>query len=97
MTGTIYLLHFNQSYVPYPGAPARSCACHYIGWTLNLPDLHPKAPARTLGTASGLDQRRHLRQDDPAWGLPSPDASPIPESLPRTITGKENPHVSNNG
>jgi hypothetical protein len=38
MTGTIYLLHFDQPYMPYPGAPRCSCAQHYIGWTLNLPD-----------------------------------------------------------
>jgi hypothetical protein len=38
MTGTIYLLCFDQPYVPYPGAPAHCCARHYIGWTLNLPE-----------------------------------------------------------
>ena len=33
MTGTVYLLHFDRLYVPYPGAPLRDCAGHYVGWT----------------------------------------------------------------
>lgn len=34
--GTVYLLHFDRPYVPYPGAPAGSCAQHYIGWAKSL-------------------------------------------------------------
>jgi hypothetical protein len=29
--GLVYLLHFNELYVPYPGAPAYACAGHYTG------------------------------------------------------------------
>jgi hypothetical protein len=29
--GLVYLLHFAQVYVPYPGAPAYACAGHYTG------------------------------------------------------------------
>jgi hypothetical protein len=32
----VYLLHFRDLYVPYPGAPLRDCAGHYCGWTCNL-------------------------------------------------------------
>jgi len=35
-TGTVYLLHFDRLYVPYPGAPLRDCAGHYVGWTRNV-------------------------------------------------------------
>ena len=36
MTGTVYLLHFDRLYVPYPGAPLRDCAGHYVGWAKNV-------------------------------------------------------------
>jgi hypothetical protein len=32
----VYLLHFDRLYVPYPGAPAGSCAGHYIGSARNV-------------------------------------------------------------
>jgi hypothetical protein len=28
---TVYLLHFDRPYVPYPGAPPGACAGHYTG------------------------------------------------------------------
>ena len=34
--GTVYLLHFDRLYVPYPGAPLRDCAGHYVGWAVNV-------------------------------------------------------------
>jgi hypothetical protein len=34
--GTVYLLHFDRLYVPYPGAPLRDCAGHYVGWAKNV-------------------------------------------------------------
>ena len=30
--GTVYLLHFNQLYMPYPDAPPICCAGHYTGF-----------------------------------------------------------------
>jgi len=30
-TGLVYLLHFDEFYVPYPGAPTYKCAGHYTG------------------------------------------------------------------
>ena len=36
VTGTVYLLHFDRLYVPYPGAPLRDCAGHYVGWAKNV-------------------------------------------------------------
>jgi hypothetical protein len=71
MTGTIYLLHFDQPYMPYPGAPARSCAQHYIGWTLNLPErlrLHQQGRGARLVaviTAAGISfQLARIRSGD---------------------------------
>jgi hypothetical protein len=29
---TVYLLHFDRPYVPYPGAPPHACAGHYTGF-----------------------------------------------------------------
>lgn len=30
--GTVYLIHFNEPYVPYPDAPPLCCAGHYTGF-----------------------------------------------------------------
>ena len=32
----MYLLHFDRLYVPYPGAPRRDCARHYVGRAKNV-------------------------------------------------------------
>ena len=50
--GLVYLLHFRQLYVPYPGAPTCACAGHYTGFA----DGGPMALKRRLakhGTAAG--------------------------------------------
>lgn len=50
--GTVYLLHFNELYRPYPDAPACSCAGHYTGYA----DGGPKGLRRRLarhGTGEG--------------------------------------------
>lgn len=43
-SGTVYLLHFDQLYRPYPDAPACSCAGHYTGFA----DGGPKGLRRRL-------------------------------------------------
>jgi hypothetical protein len=48
----VYLLHFDQTYEPYPGAPRRDCAQHYTGRVRG----GPRALARRLaqhGTVNG--------------------------------------------
>ena len=51
-TGTVYLLHFDEWYRPYPDAPACSCAGHYTGFAPG----GPRGLSRRLakhGTAEG--------------------------------------------
>lgn len=50
--GTVYLLHFNQLYVPYPGAPAICCAGHYTGFAPGGPRGLKRRLAKH-GTAEG--------------------------------------------
>jgi hypothetical protein len=50
--GLVYLLHFGQPYVPYPGAPAGACAGHYTGFAAGGP-LALKRRLSQHGTAAG--------------------------------------------
>ncbi len=50
--GIVYLIHFDQVYMPYPGAVPRDCAGHYTGFA----EGGPRALARRLakhGTSRG--------------------------------------------
>ncbi len=55
MTGLVYLLHFDEPCIPYPGAPAYACAGHYTGRVRG----GPRQLARRLMTRgqSGLPGR----------------------------------------
>jgi hypothetical protein len=50
--GLVYLLHFDRSYVPYPGAPAIACAGHYTGFAPGGPQQLKRRLAKH-GTAAG--------------------------------------------
>ena len=68
MTGIVYLLHFDQLYVPYPGAPRRDCARHYTGRVRG----GPRALARRLtqhGAAHGARLMVAVRAAGITWQL----------------------------
>ncbi len=50
--GLVYLLHFAQVYVPYPGASAYACAGHYTGFAAGGPQELRRRLAQH-GTAAG--------------------------------------------
>jgi hypothetical protein len=52
VTGIVYLLHFDELYVPYPGAPLLACAGHYTGLVRGGP-LALKRRLRQHGTEHG--------------------------------------------
>jgi len=64
----VYLLHFDELYVPYPGAPLRDCAGHYTGRVRG----GPRALARRLaqhGTVSGARLMLAVRRAGITWQL----------------------------
>lgn len=64
----VYLLHFDQTYTPYPGAARRDCAQHYTGRVRG----GPRSLARRLkqhGTASGAALMRAVRAAGISWRL----------------------------
>jgi hypothetical protein len=66
--GLVYLLHFDQLYVPYPGAPAHACAGHYTG----LVRGGPRALARRLaqhGTEHGARLMLAVARAGISWQL----------------------------
>ncbi len=66
--GIVYLLHFDQLYVPYPGAARRDCAQHYTGRVRG----GPRALARRLaqhGTARGARLMLAVRRAGITWQL----------------------------
>lgn len=66
--GIVYLLHFDQLYVPYPGAPSYACAGHYTGFAAG----GPKALARRLaehGTPRGARLMLAVGQAGISWQL----------------------------
>jgi hypothetical protein len=66
--GIVYLLHFDQTYEPYPGAPRRDCAQHYTG----LAPGGPRTLARRLarhGTARGARLMLAVRKAGITWQL----------------------------
>ena len=66
--GLVYLLHFDQLYVPYPGAPAYACAGHYTG----LVRGGPRALKRRLaqhGTEHGARLMLAVARAGISWRL----------------------------
>jgi hypothetical protein len=66
--GTVYLLHLNVPYEPYPGAPAGLCAQHYTGWAGG----GARGLARRLaahGTSHGSPLLLAARQAGITWEL----------------------------
>jgi hypothetical protein len=64
----VYLLHFDQPYVPYPGAPAYACAAHYTGLAWG----GPRGLARRLaqhGTADGARLMLAVAKAGITWQL----------------------------
>jgi hypothetical protein len=66
--GIVYLLHFHVPLVPYPGAPAGSCAQHYTGYARG----GPRALKRRLaqhGTSSGARLMLAIADAGITWEL----------------------------
>jgi hypothetical protein len=66
--GIVYLLHFDETYAPYPGAPRRDCAQHYTGRVRG----GPRALKRRLaqhGTNQGARLMLAVRAADITWRL----------------------------
>jgi len=66
--GLVYLLHFDEVYVPYPGAKPRDCARHYTGRVRG----GPRALARRLaehGTEHGSRLMLAVRRAGITWQL----------------------------
>jgi hypothetical protein len=66
--GLVYLLHFDQPYIPYPGAPAIARAGHYTGFAAG----GPKALKRRLrrhGTAGGAKLMLAVARAGIGWQL----------------------------
>jgi hypothetical protein len=66
--GICYLLHLAEPYIPYPGAPAGSCAQHYTGFA----EGGPACLARRLaehGTAHGSPLLLAARRAGITWEL----------------------------
>ncbi len=66
--GIVYLIHFDQIYVPYEGAPLRDCAGHYTGRVRG----GPRDLARRLaqhGTAQGARLMLAVRKAGITWQL----------------------------
>jgi hypothetical protein len=66
--GLVYLVHLHKVYVPYPGAPAGSCAQHYTGFAAG----GPRELIRRLGehgTAHGARFLQVARQAGITWEL----------------------------
>jgi hypothetical protein len=67
-SGLVYLLCFDELYMPYPGAPLYCCAGHYTGFSRG----GPRALARRLaehGTARGARLMLAVRQAGISWQL----------------------------
>jgi hypothetical protein len=66
--GLVYLLHFDQLYVPYAGAPAHACAGHYTGFARG----GPRELARRLaqhGTGHGARLMLAVARAGISWQL----------------------------
>jgi hypothetical protein len=66
--GLVYLVHLHEPYMPYPGAPAGSCAQHYTGFA----EGGPRELSRRLakhGTTDGARLLLVARQAGLTWEL----------------------------
>jgi hypothetical protein len=66
--GLVYLLHFDQLYVPYPGAPRRDCAGHYTGHARGGP-RELKRRIGQHGTEKGARLMLAVRNAGITWQL----------------------------
>ena len=66
--GLVYLLHFDELYVPYPGAPACACAGHYTGFARGGPRAL-KRRLRRHGTAGGARLMLAVTRAGITWQL----------------------------
>ena len=67
--GLVYLIHFDETYEPYPGAVPRDCAGHYTGL---VPWGHPRNLKRRLsqhGTERGARLMLAVRKKGITWQL----------------------------
>jgi hypothetical protein len=67
-TGIIYLLHFDQLYVPYPDAAPCACAGHYTGYVRGGPRSLKRRLAQH-GTLSGARLMLVVREAGITWQL----------------------------
>src|SRR5215469_3003603 len=66
--GTVYLLHFDQLYMPYPDAPAICCAGHYTGFAPGGPRGLRRRLAKH-GTAEGARLMLVITRAGIGWQL----------------------------
>lgn len=66
--GTVYLLHFDRPYVPYPGAPAKATARHYTGFAEGGP-RNLRGRLSQHGTARGARIMRAVAAAGITWEL----------------------------
>lgn len=66
--GLVYLLHFSDPYMPYPGAPACACARHYTGFAAGGPQQLKRRLAKH-GTASGARLMLAVKEAGIDWKL----------------------------
>jgi hypothetical protein len=66
--GLVYLLHFDQLYVPYPDAPAYACAGHYTGMVRGGPQTLARRLAQH-GTEHGARLMLAVARAGIGWQL----------------------------
>jgi hypothetical protein len=66
--GLVYLLHFDELYVPYPGAPAHACAGHYTGLVRGGPTALKRRLAQH-GTGQGARLMLAVARAGITWRL----------------------------
>jgi hypothetical protein len=68
LEGLVYLLHFEQLYVPYPGAAPCACAGHYTGFAAGGPQALKRRLAKH-GTAAGARLMLAVARAGIGWEL----------------------------
>jgi hypothetical protein len=68
LSGLVYLLHFDQPYIPYPDAPAIACAGHYTGFAAGGPRQLQRRLAKH-GTADGAKLMLAVARAGITWQL----------------------------
>lgn len=64
--GIVYLLHLSEPYMPYPDAPAGSCAQHYTGFAAGGPAMVARR-LRQHGTSRGSPLLLAARKAGITW------------------------------